>query len=66
VQCGNYVVNNTVAYLKVAKRLNLESSHHKKKNCVTMFGDYFTVYTDNSAEHLKLIMLYVSYTSVRK
>ena len=31
------IVNNTV-YLKVAKRVDLKSSHHKKK-IVTMSGD---------------------------
>ena len=31
------IVNNTiVAYLKVAKKLDLKSSHHKKKNCMVV------------------------------
>ena len=31
------IVNNTiVAYLKVAKKLDLKSSHHKKKNCIVV------------------------------
>ena len=37
VQHGDYSWYCT-AYLKVAKRVNLESSHHKKKNSVTMHG----------------------------
>ena len=33
------IVNNTIAYLKVAKRVNLKSSHHKKKKSVAMLMD---------------------------
>ena len=29
------IVNKTIAYLKVAKKVSLKSSHHKKKNSVT-------------------------------
>ena len=33
-------VNNTVLHLKVAKRINNKSPHHKKKNIfVTIYGD---------------------------
>ena len=32
------IVNNTI-YMKVAKTADLRSSHHKKKNSITMYGD---------------------------
>ena len=34
--CGQ---QHCTAQLKVARRADLESSHHKKKNSVTMYGD---------------------------
>ena len=53
------MVNATVLhiYLKVAKRVNLKSSHHKKKicNCLLMgvnyayCGDHFMIYTNVKA-----------------
>lgn len=33
------IVTNTVANLKVTKKINLKLSHHKKNNFVTMNGD---------------------------
>lgn len=33
------IVNNYVSYLKVGRRVDLESSHHKKKIFVTTYGD---------------------------
>ena len=34
VKCGAVtVVNNIIVHLPVAKRVDLESSHYKKKNC---------------------------------
>ena len=35
---GDYSYQLCVSYLKVVKRVNLQSSHHKKK-IVTLFGD---------------------------
>lgn len=49
------IVNNCIAYWKVAKRVDLESFHHKKKNfgnyvwwwvLTTFCGDHFSVYTN--------------------
>ena len=38
VQCGDHSSQYYVVYLKVAERVDLKSSHHKKKNgnCVVM------------------------------
>ena len=33
------IVYNAILYLKVARRIDLKSSHHKKKEFVTMCGD---------------------------
>lgn len=48
--------NNTILHrCKFAKRINLTSSHYKKKKCITIvvadvnqtyYGDYFTIYTN--------------------
>lgn len=47
-------VNNTIAYLEVAERVDVKSFHHKKKsfyNYVVMdvqqtdYGDHFAAYT---------------------
>ena len=40
VQHGKYHCQQySVAYLKVAKRVNFKISQHRKKNSVTMYGD---------------------------
>ena len=33
------IVNAIIVYLKVAKRVELKSSHHKKKTFLTIWGD---------------------------
>ena len=33
------VRNTVITCLKVAKRIDLKSSHHKKQNFITMYGD---------------------------
>lgn len=68
------VVNN--AYLKTAKRVDLESSPHKKKMfCKVMrgnwiyCGNYFAVYTYTESLFCTLktdLMLYVNYNSILK
>lgn len=35
-QHGDYILH--IAYLQIAKTVNLKSSHHKKKKCVTLYG----------------------------
>ena len=33
------IVNNTALYMRKLLRVSLKSSHHNKKNPVTMYGD---------------------------
>lgn len=39
VQYGNHGQSCCVANLKVAKKVNFKSSHHKKNNLVILYGD---------------------------
>ena len=39
VQCDDYGQQDSIMYLKVAKRVNLKNSHHKGKDTITMWSD---------------------------
>ena len=70
VQHGGYSLQYYIAYLKVAKKVNLKSSHHKKKISygwwwiLTYCGDHFTAYTYIKSLHCTPktnAMFYVNY-----
>ena len=66
-----------MAYLKVAKSVVLESSHHKKEKFITLYGDmlirrcrdHFTIYTNSEPLYCTTettVILYVNYVSIKK
>ena len=66
-----------MAYLKVAKSVDLEHSHHKKEKFVTLYGDmlirhcrdHFAIYTNSEPLYCTseaTIILYVNYVSIKK
>ena len=76
---GRYsLVRRDSSYLKVAKRLDLKSSHHKKKNSVTKYGNrwqidllWWSFWKYTNIELLCCapetnIMLYVNYNQLKK
>ena len=72
------MVNNTLTYLKVAKRVDFKSYHHKKKNlepCTvmdvnqTLCGAHFTIYTNIEPLYCTYgtsTMIYVNDISAKK
>ena len=66
-----------MAYLKVAKSVALESSHHKKEKFITLYGDmlirhcrdHFAIYTNSEPLYCTTettVILYVNYVSIKK
>ena len=66
-----------MAYLKVAKSVGLEYSHHKKETFITLYGDmlirhcrdHFAIYTNSEPLYCASetnIILYVNYISIKK